>query len=333
VTVATVPLCSVDAVWVHPRFTSGAVFTNDVAVLRVTQDMGIDPILLNPNAASEASGQSQTITGWGTMAGRDVAETFEPSDMLQKATLLAMRQSDCAAAYARVNYRVTTDMLCATASRGRDTCVGDGGGPMFVTTRDKRFYQTGVSSWGVGCPRDDAPGVFANVRLLSPWIKAVGGAGVGTPRGTPPHDNRRSPRTLTGFPTGFAASTRLATVQAGEPGFSVGATGDSTGERWDGTRWMHHTIWYAWRAPATGRFTVSTAGSAFDTVVNVFDLSRGTLMASNDDCGDSTGDGGADVTVSSCATFAGTSGRQYLLQFGGYGFGAMGDLKITLSRA
>jgi hypothetical protein len=299
--------------WFHPRVDYG-IPANDVVVLRVTQDFGIDPIILNPNIASEAAGQEQTITGWGDQdrVGADL------SDMLRKATMLP---ADCDASFAARHQPVPAGVLCA-AFPGRAVCYGDQGGPMFVTTRDKRFYQTGIASWSFFC--DPAlPYVFTNVRLVASWIKSVGGAGVGTPRGTPPHDNRRSPRALTGFPTNFAASTRLATVQAGEPGWSYGGNPDRT----DGLRWMHHTIWYAWRAPSTGNFKVSTRGTQFDTVVNVFDLSRGTWLASNDDC-PASGSG-----LSSCASFAGTSGRQYLFQFGGYSFGAMGDLKITLSRA
>jgi hypothetical protein len=290
-------------------------YANDVAVLRVTEDFAIDPIILNPNANSESGGQSQTITGWG-----DTTNGGGMSDPLRKASVYAMTREDCISDFAAAGQTITADMLCA-AYPGRDTCQGDSGGPMFVTTRDKRFYQTGITSWGIGCDQG-YPGVYSNVRVLSTWIKSVGGTGVGTPRLTPPHDNRRSPRTLTGFPTRFAASTRLATVQAGEPGFSTGAP-----DRSDYLRWMHHTIWYAWRAPSTGSFTVSTLGSSFDTVVNVFDLSRGTWLASNDDCI------GGPTPFDSCATFAGTVGRQYLFQFGGFRYGAMGDLKITLSRA
>jgi hypothetical protein len=316
-------MCSVDRVWLHPGHSS-APYARNVAVLRVTEDLGIDPIILNPNANSEAAGQAQTITGWGYTHSYPFDDL---SDMLLKATVFAVSQRACAAAYAQLTFPVaiSSDMLCA-ANLGRvDTCSFDSGGPMFTTTRDGRFFQTGVTNWGPAFECEQAiPRVFANVRLLSSWIKSVGGAGVGTARGAPPHDNRRSPRTLTGFPTNVAASTTLATVQAGEPGFSVSPSG--TPDRSHGLRWMHHTIWYAWRAPNTGVFKVITAGSAFDTVVNVFDLSRGTLMASNDDCPTS------GMGLSSCATFVGTSGRQYLFQFGGYGPSSFGALKITLSR-
>jgi hypothetical protein len=227
--------------------------------------------------------------------------------------------SSCEAAYDGIDALVSTDMLCA-AYPGRDACAGDAGGPMFVMTRDARFYQTGVTSWGEGCADPLYPGVYANVRLLSPWIKATGGSGIGLPRSTPSNDNRRTPRTLTGFPTNFAASTVGATIQAGEQLY--GSYGSYT-------QLPFHTIWFAWTAPTTGDFVVHTHGSAFDTVVNVLDSSRGTLLASNDDCQD----GPSGYTTTSCATFTGTAGRKYLLQLGGYSDSSVGALKLTVKRA
>jgi hypothetical protein len=65
--------CSVDTIWVHPQHSS-ATDANDVAVLLLTEDFAIDPIILNPNANSESGGQSQTIAVWGdTEIGGDIA--------------------------------------------------------------------------------------------------------------------------------------------------------------------------------------------------------------------------------------------------------------------
>lgn len=72
--------------------------------------------------------------------------------------------------------------------------------------------------------------------------------------------------------------------------------------------------WYAFTAPATGRFTIDTCRTAsFDTVLALYDACGGTLLACNDDsCG-----------VQSGISFCGTAGTTYLLRVGGFG-GAAG---------
>nr|CAD7440787.1 unnamed protein product [Timema bartmani] len=55
---------------------------------------------------------------------------------------------------------------------GRDTCQGDGGGPLVCPLSDVtgRYVQVGVVSWGIGCGDTQVPAVYSNVARYTQWI-------------------------------------------------------------------------------------------------------------------------------------------------------------------
>src|SRR5439155_15800155 len=69
------------------------------------------------------------------------------------------------------------------------------------------------------------------------------------------------------------------------------------------------SVWYRWTAPASGAATFDTAGSAIDTILEVWDAcpnSPSTLYAYNDDTGAST--------TTSRITFAAAGGATYFIR-------------------
>jgi hypothetical protein len=106
-------------------------------------------------------------------------------------------------------------------------------------------------------------------------------------------------------------------------GTNIGATQES-GEpfHWPGTGGA--SVWWTWQAPATGWVTVSTYRSLFDTVLAVYtgtQVSTLTLIANNDDSGDST----------SQVDFVATAGTVYRIAVDGYG-GATGIVWLTVQQ-
>ena len=74
-------------------------------------------------------------------------------------------------------------------------------------------------------------------------------------------------------------------------------------------------VWYCYTASCAGEVTVSLMGSSYDTMLAVYagcncNLTRGALIACNDDAGG---------TYQSQITFTAATGRQYLIEIGGYG--------------
>ncbi|CAK6968156.1 transmembrane protease serine 13a [Scomber scombrus] len=65
---------------------------------------------------------------------------------------------------------VTKYMLCAGDLKGgKDSCQGDSGGPLVCQT-NRRWFVTGITSWGTGCGEKNKPGVYTKVSSVLPWI-------------------------------------------------------------------------------------------------------------------------------------------------------------------
>jgi hypothetical protein len=84
----------------------------------------------------------------------------------------------------------------------------------------------------------------------------------------------------------FASGTSISVVSNSVLGASFGATRELDEPLHFGLR-TSNSVWYTWRAPASGIVTFDTKGSAFDTVLAVYvgDLTRLTEVASDDDGG------------------------------------------------
>jgi len=122
--------------------------------------------------------------------------------------------------------------------------------------------------------------------------------------------------------SGGSDSCATATPIAGNGPFA----GDNNGATTDGPSncgALAEDVWYDWTSADTGSVTVSLCGSAYDTVITVYDGSScvGTMLACNDDsaCG-----------LQSTAAFPATAGNVYKIQIGGFG-GANGSYTMSFT--
>jgi len=62
------------------------------------------------------------------------------------------------------------NQLCAGyAEGGRDSCVGDSGGPL-IATYEGVIQQVGVVSFGYGCAQPDFYGIYTDVPYFIGWV-------------------------------------------------------------------------------------------------------------------------------------------------------------------
>lgn len=104
-------------------------------------------------------GTIATVTGWG----RTTMEGSTSTELL--AVDVAIVPLDDAAA----QYGTLTDDQMAAGSLGLDSCLGDSGGPLTVSTPEGRRL-AGAVSWGRGCGLDLFPGLYARLPSFASFI-------------------------------------------------------------------------------------------------------------------------------------------------------------------
>merc|ERR1711976_401133 len=125
----------------------------------------VKPIGLPEKMEETPAGTECIVTGWGaTYEG----QLFLPDD-LQKVSIPVVGDEECDQAY-DPNYDVAESMICAgvLGDGGKDSCQGDSGGPFIDANRTKLL---GIVSWGIGCAREEYPGVYTQVSYFVDWLE------------------------------------------------------------------------------------------------------------------------------------------------------------------
>ncbi|XP_031163263.1 transmembrane protease serine 9 [Sander lucioperca] len=156
----------IQRVVIHPAFNS----TNmdyDVALLELAvpapMSYTIQSVCLPSPVHRFLKNAECYITGWGSMR-----EGGSLTNLLQKAAVSIIDQADCQQSYGNV---LTPNMMCAGYMEGgRDTCLGDSGGPLTCRELSGQWFIAGVTSWGHGCGRIGFPGVYTRVTSVRKWI-------------------------------------------------------------------------------------------------------------------------------------------------------------------
>jgi hypothetical protein len=139
----------------------------DIALLRLTRPSSQTPIALArpEEPALFAPGVASTITGWGALF-----EGGDSPDVLHQVTV-PIASNEAANALPGYEGQVTVNMLAAGLSGGgKDSCQGDSGGPLMVSDGKGGFLHAGIVSWGLGCARPDAYGIYTRTSVFADWI-------------------------------------------------------------------------------------------------------------------------------------------------------------------
>lgn len=145
---------------VHPQYNS-TTFDNDIGLIELNNEVrSIAPIVYD-TSDTFTTGTQTKIAGWGTMH----EGSYDPSDSLMEALTPLVDYNRCNASY---DGALTNNMICAGYfTSTRDSCQGDSGGPLMIDGK-----LVGIVSWGIGCARDDYPGVYTKVKNYIKWIKS-----------------------------------------------------------------------------------------------------------------------------------------------------------------
>ncbi|XP_038163876.1 transmembrane protease serine 9 [Cyprinodon tularosa] len=156
----------IQRVIIHPAFNKNNM-DHDVALLELIEpapaSYTIQPACLPSPVHHFLEDSECYITGWGS-----IREGGSLTNLLQKAAVNIIKQKDCQQAYGNV---LTPNMMCAGLMEGgRDSCLGDSGGPLTCRHHSGQWFIAGVTSWGHGCGRSGFPGVYTRVTSVRKWI-------------------------------------------------------------------------------------------------------------------------------------------------------------------
>ncbi|XP_026481275.1 trypsin-like [Ctenocephalides felis] len=148
---------------IHPGFNIDTL-DNDAALLQMRSPIvmtdSIRPITLTEIGQEPVAYSPAIITGWG-----DVKENANNGSLyLRGAIVPVIGRNFCRGLNSGLYTSVNDNMFCAGyIDGGVDTCTGDSGGPII----DMEANQIGITSWGIGCGREHAPGIYTRIGASS----------------------------------------------------------------------------------------------------------------------------------------------------------------------
>ncbi|XP_040570521.1 phenoloxidase-activating factor 2 [Lepeophtheirus salmonis] len=171
----------VEDVKIHPQFNPKNL-KNDFALLFMEEDFKlaphIDTICLPDNLDGIGSYDKNDCfaTGWG----KDKFGKLGEYQVIMKQVQMDMVNSnECENKLRRTrlgeDFKLDRSFVCAGGEKDRDTCKGDGGGPLvcplhkegnndgYGVVQEPKYVQAGIIAWGIDCGVEGNPGVYANV--------------------------------------------------------------------------------------------------------------------------------------------------------------------------
>ncbi|XP_052891079.1 uncharacterized protein LOC128299224 [Anopheles moucheti] len=142
--------------------------THDIALLKLANPVSfsasIRPACLDTSPTVERT--KAIAIGFGSTEAYGVG-----SKELLKVTLDLFSTPACKSYFPRLR---GTNLCAGFLSGGRDTCSGDSGGPLQITTNNEGCVAQviGVTSFGIGCG-SQSPGIYTRVSEYVSWIESI----------------------------------------------------------------------------------------------------------------------------------------------------------------
>ena len=153
----------VSEIHVHPAYAESTTTSfNDIALLKLATPTSRAPARLATIKPGE--GYDALTVGWGRRNAVQVANTSDDfPQALQEVNVTTFDNANC--------YSGLLDShLCAgELAGGEDSCAGDSGGPLLLSSRGQDTL-VGVVSYGFGCAQPGNLGVYTSVPSFLNWI-------------------------------------------------------------------------------------------------------------------------------------------------------------------
>ncbi|XP_018052579.1 PREDICTED: enteropeptidase-like [Atta colombica] len=162
------------AIAIHPSYYNDGLF-HDIAVLvlekSITYSANVLPICLPKQGEVFLAGTRCYGLGWGS---NSFGSEGQYQTELRKVNLPIINQDDCQTRLRSTKlgqyFQLHGSFICAGGEANKDTCRGDGGGPLVCQAATGQFFQAGIVSWGIGCGASNVPAVYASVSQHRQWI-------------------------------------------------------------------------------------------------------------------------------------------------------------------
>ena len=135
----------------------------DVSIVDLRAEVDLTPVELNWDPAIETG--TAVVVGWGVTS----EDATSGSPVLREVEVPLLSLNSCNVDYAGLFTLGETHLCAGLEEGGKDSCFGDSGGPLF---RKGTKVQLGTVSFGEGCARPRAPGIYGRMSVMRDRIVA-----------------------------------------------------------------------------------------------------------------------------------------------------------------
>ena len=158
----------------HPSYDHNSLDTrNDIALLEMATSLSSTPVALFGGEPDELAGVTAVTAGWGATEFVD-GQVRASATTLQQASLPIVTLEVCNVPESYDGLIQPGQMCAGFIEGGVDGCVGDSGGPLYISSGGSQV-QVGVTSFGVGCAAPNFYGVYTSVASFIDWIAGFTG--------------------------------------------------------------------------------------------------------------------------------------------------------------
>ena len=160
--------------YIHPQYNnSDASAPHDLALIELAQTTTVQHMRLFQGDARDQAGTAAVVVGWGVNDFSNPSQPLFPSE-LNQVSVPVVSTPICNAPQSYAGLLGEGHICAGLPQGGRDSCLGDSGGPLMIR-QDGEYKQIGVVSFGRGCAEPNFYGVYTRLEHYKTWIGDITG--------------------------------------------------------------------------------------------------------------------------------------------------------------